>query len=178
MWIYTFLTLSPSQMKMKQVILLLGGNLGTREVFLENARIQIKKKIGTILNISSLYESEPWGFEDENLFLNQAIKVNTDIGPMELMETILEIEKTIGRVRTGKLTSRVVDIDILFYGNEKIDLASLIIPHPRIQDRLFALLPLVEITKNQVLPVLNKTAEQLIVECSDKSKIHIYNQCS
>lgn len=165
-------------MKMKQVILLLGGNLGTREVFLENARIQIKKKIGTILNISSLYESEPWGFEDENLFLNQAIKVNTDIGPMELMETILEIEKTIGRVRTGKLTSRVVDIDILFYGNEKIDLASLIIPHPRIQDRLFALLPLVEITKNQVLPVLNKTAEQLIVECSDKSKIHIYNQCS
>ncbi len=160
---------------MEQAILLLGGNLGEREQWLKKARSLIAEKAGIILAASSLYESEPWGFEHKNLFLNQAIKIKTKLNPQQLIETLLEIENLLGRIRTGEVSARIIDIDILFYGSEKIQTSALTIPHPRIAERLFTLLPLQELTGISVLPILNKTAEQLISECPDKSKITGYS---
>ncbi len=161
---------------MEQAILLLGGNLGEREQLLEKARKLIAEKAGAIIATSSLYESEPWGFEHENLFLNQALKINTELSPQQLIEALLEIEQTLGRIRTGTVSARVIDIDILFYGSENIKTATLTIPHPRIHERLFTLLPLQEITGNEILPVINKAAAQLISECTDRSNIQLYPQ--
>jgi 2-amino-4-hydroxy-6-hydroxymethyldihydropteridine diphosphokinase len=160
---------------MEEAILLLGGNLGNRELALTQAMEKIEARIGEITAHSLIYESEPWGFEDKNRFLNQAIKVNTELSPEQLLSTLLEIELSLGRVRTGKLSARTIDLDILFYGNEQINTETLTIPHPRISGRLFTLQPLAEITGNKPLPVLNTTAEKLIKYCPDKSEIHVWN---
>ncbi len=160
---------------MEESILLLGSNLGNRELAMAQAMEKIEEQVGEIIAHSSIFESEAWGFEDKNLFLNQAIKVNTELSPQQLLNTLLEIEHSLGRVRTGKLSARTIDLDILFYGNQKINTDKLTIPHPRISDRLFTLLPLAEITKNEPLPVLETTAQELIKNCSDKSEIRIWN---
>ena len=160
---------------MEEAILLLGGNLGNRELVLAQAMEKIEEYIGEITAHSSIYESEPWGFEDKNQFLNQAIKVNTQLNPQQLLDKLLEIEQSLGRVRTGKLSARTIDLDILFYGNQKITTETLTIPHPRISERLFTLLPLAEIMGNSQLPVLKNTAQELIQVCQDRSKIHIWN---
>jgi len=157
---------------MEEAILLLGGNLGNRQYNLEQARKQIAEKAGTILTTSSLYESEPWGFQDSNRFLNQAIVINTQLPPQQLLETLLEIELLLGRIRNGKVSSRVIDIDILFYGQQNIKTEKLTIPHPRISQRLFTLLPLQEIFGSKNLPVINKTTHALITECSDNSMVY------
>ena len=160
---------------MEEAILLLGGNLGNRELALAQAMEKIEAHVGEITAHSSIYESEPWGFEDKNQFLNQAIKVNTELNPQQLLDKLLEIEQSLGRVRTGKLSARTIDIDILFYGNQKITTETLTIPHPRISERLFTLLPLAELVENDILPALNISAQELIKACSDKSKIYIWN---
>ncbi len=160
---------------MEEAILLLGGNLGNRELVLAQAMEKIEEYIGEITAHSSIYESEPWGFEDKNQFLNQAIKVNTQLNPQQLLDKLLEIEQSLGRVRTGKLSARTIDLDILFYGNQKITTETLTIPHPRISERLFTLLPLAETMGNSQLPVLKNTAQELIQVCQDRSKIHIWN---
>lgn len=160
---------------MEEAILLLGSNLGNRELAMAQAMEKIEVYIGEIIAHSSIYESEPWGFEDKNQFLNQAIKVNTKLNPHQLLDKLLKIEQSLGRIRTGKLSARTIDLDILFYGNEKINSDTLTIPHPRISERLFTLLPLAELVGNDTLPVLNISAQELLKACSDKSKIHIWN---
>ena len=160
---------------MEEAILLLGGNLGNRELALAQAMEKVEELAGEITAHSSIYESEPWGFEDKNRFLNQAIKVNTELNPKQLLSTLLEIEQSLGRVRTGQLSARTIDLDILFYGNEKINTETLTIPHPRISERLFTLLPLAEVTDNKPLPVLKTTAQELIKNCPDKSEILRWN---
>lgn len=159
---------------MTETILLLGGNLGNREDFLEKALCLIRERAGSVLATSSLYESEPWGFKDNSNFLNQAVKIATRLSPRQLIETLLKIEEELGRIRTGKVTSRAIDIDILFYGNEEILTETLTIPHPRIKERLFTLLPLQEMMGEKLLPVLKKTAARLIDECPDKSQAYLY----
>ena len=160
---------------MEEAILLLGGNLGNRELALAQAMEKLEELVGEITAHSSIYESEPWGFEDKNRFLNQAVKVNTELNPQQLLSTLLEIEQSLGRVRTGQLSARTIDLDILFYGNEKINTETLTIPHPRISERLFTLLPLAEVTDNKPLPVLKTTAQELIKNCPDKSEILRWN---
>jgi 2-amino-4-hydroxy-6-hydroxymethyldihydropteridine diphosphokinase len=160
---------------MEEAILLLGGNLGNRELALAQAMEKLEELVGEITAHSSIYESEPWGFEDKNRFLNQAVKVNTELNPKQLLSTLLEIEQSLGRVRTGQLSARTIDLDILFYGNEKINTETLTIPHPRISERLFTLLPLAEVTDNKPLPVLKTTAQELIKNCPDKSEILRWN---
>lgn len=160
---------------MEEAILLLGGNLGNRELALAQAMEKVEELAGEITAHSSIYESEPWGFEDKNRFLNQAVKVNTELNPKQLLSTLLEIEQSLGRVRTGQLSARTIDLDILFYGNEKINTETLTIPHPRISERLFTLLPLAEVTDNKPLPVLKTTAQELIKNCPDKSEILRWN---
>lgn len=160
---------------MKEAILLLGSNLGNRELYLEKARLQINEKAGVIIKTSSLYESEPWGFNSENFFLNQAIKITTFLGPEELLKVLLQIEFSLGRIRTQIVSSRNIDIDILFYEKEVVNTENLIIPHPHIRQRMFTLLPLSEVEQFDKLPIFDETVQELIKNCNDKTKTYLYN---
>lgn len=157
---------------MNEAYLLLGSNLGNRKAYLKKATNLLKQQ-GRILKCSSIYETEPWGFEANSYFLNQAVLLETKLTPRKLLSYIHHAEKLLGRRRNAPLfESRVIDIDILFYNDEVIKEQDLIIPHPEIQNRLFSLLPLGEIANDLIHPVFNKTINQLEKNCKDSSKLY------
>ena len=154
------------------VFLGLGSNLGERESYLNNAVGLIGTSIGFISEKSGIYETEPWGFQSENNFLNMVIKVHTELKPGDLLKKIQGIEDKLGRVRNAKqYASRTIDIDILFYANRVIEKPELTIPHPLIQDRRFVLVPLCEIAPLMIHPVLSRTFEDLLLSCRDERKV-------
>ena len=157
---------------MNRVFLLIGGNLGDRFSLLMQAKSQIQQELGLIENKSSIYETAAWGFESENYFLNQVIIISTDFKATEVLKICQEIENNLGRTRgSDQYTSRTMDIDILFFNDEVVDLSELKIPHLQIHKRRFALEPLAEIAPDYVHPVLNKTLQQLLKDCSDNSEV-------
>ncbi len=136
------------------VYLSLGSNLGNRKQLLLDAIEAINKKVGNVVRQSSFYETKPWGFESENLFLNAAVKVTTKLSPTELLEVTQQIEREMGRKKkttynfkqqTPNYSDRPIDIDILLYDDLHVDLPELKIPHPLMQERDFVLVPLREI---------------------------------
>jgi 2-amino-4-hydroxy-6-hydroxymethyldihydropteridine diphosphokinase len=162
---------------MAKAYLLLGGNIGNRDIYLTIAREKVSQLIGEIERTSSVYETEPWGFKDEKPFLNQVMISLTTMKPREIMNIIRNIEESLGRVRGIKdhYTARTIDIDILFYDNMVINDHDLVIPHPRIHERRFVLQPLVEIEPGLMHPVLNKTIAVLNDECADKLQVRRLN---
>lgn len=157
---------------MKIVFLGIGTNLGNRESNLKEAVALIEENIGTVVKSSSVYETEPWGFKTKEEFLNMVVKIETKLNPAEVLGSILKIETQLGRIRNKKqYESRVIDIDILLYGDEVIDEVSLKIPHPLVHERKFVLVPLCEIEQNFVHPVLKKTMASLLEVCEDKSNV-------
>jgi len=147
--------------------LLLGTNLGDRKANLTNACNKIRNRVGTITKFSKLYETSAWGKTDQPNFLNQAILVETELLPHDLLKTILEIETEMGRTRAEKWEARTIDIDILLFNDAIINLPDLIIPHPHLHERNFALIPLMDIAAEVNHPILNITIEELYFECSD-----------
>ena len=130
----------------------------------------IHQQIGTVINTSSIYQTPPWGFEAEQDFLNQVVVIQTVQSPEALIKTILSIEKQLGRIRQGNhYHSRTMDIDILFYNNQIIEQPDLIIPHPRIRERKFVLIPLCEIAPELRHPRFNLTISELLSQCADPS---------
>lgn len=159
---------------MNKVILLLGGNIGDRSKYIGDSISDISK-LGNISARSSIYESEAWGFESENNFLNQAIELETIIGALDLLKELQKIENNLGRKRHGNVyTSRKIDIDILFYNTEIITTQDLIIPHPRMHKRLFTLKCVMDIIPNYVHPVLKMSIIELEKECNDTVKVWKY----
>jgi 2-amino-4-hydroxy-6-hydroxymethyldihydropteridine diphosphokinase len=157
---------------MKRVYLGIGTNLGDREKNLEQALDKIAEVIGIIASRSSVYETEPWGFQSSDQFLNMVIGVDTNLKPSGLLGRLLMIESLLGRLRDGKqYSSRIIDIDILLYGRQKVDTISLKIPHPRMHERNFVLIPLCEIAPRIIHPVFRKTMTELLNECKDKGSI-------
>jgi 2-amino-4-hydroxy-6-hydroxymethyldihydropteridine diphosphokinase len=157
---------------MAQIYLLLGGNMGDRVSYMKMARDKIARHIGILETVSDLYETEPWGFDDKNLFLNQLVVANTGLEPGQVLEKILEIELQLDRKRKkGQYSSRTIDIDILFYENRVINEKDLTIPHPRLHERRFVLEPLAEVAPEMIHPVLGKTISMLLKECPDKLKV-------
>ena len=138
----------------------LGSNLGDKEENIKKAITLLKQKC-RILKISSLYETEPMYYKDQDWFLNCAIKIETDLTPLELFSFLQSIEKKLGRVRTIKYGPRIIDLDILFYGNKIINDDKLIVPHPKLHERLFVLEPLNEICPNFVHPVLKESISRI-----------------
>ncbi len=163
---------------MQTSYLLLGSNLGDKEAHLHSACGLINCRAGRISDHSSIYLTEPWGFDSTDVFLNQAIKIETNLKPGELLAVALNIESQLGRRRNGSsgYSSRVIDIDILFYGNQIIRTESLTLPHPQLHNRRFALMPLWEIAPDLIHPVFFKSIFQLLNECNDKLDVRLFRQ--
>ena len=150
------------------ILLLLGSNLGNRQLVLHEARINISKNIGEIVRKSSVYETAPWGFNVSELFLNQVVEIKTPLQPDVLLTRLLEIETSMGRLRNRKTyQSRIIDLDILFYNDLVISEPDLVLPHPRLHLRRFTLIPLNELASELVHPVFGKTINTLLAECKD-----------
>ncbi len=147
-----------------------GSNLGDRKLNLQNASQHIEQSVGKITGRSHIYETEPWGHHDQPDFYNQVLMVQTKLGPEDVMRILLLIEKEMGRSRSFKNASRIIDIDILFYGNMEFKSDDLIIPHPHIASRKFVLEPLNEIAPNLLHPHYGKTVSQMLAECKDPLK--------
>lgn len=160
-------------MTMNISYLLLGGNLGNSVQIFRQCVKQINIEIGEVLQQSSCYESEPWGFDHQNKFLNQVLKVSTDLEPNELLQKCNFIESQLGRIRklNKGYDARVIDIDILFFNNLVLETKELKIPHPRLHLRKFTLLPFSEINTSYTHPKLNKTIDNLLSSCPDKSEV-------
>jgi 2-amino-4-hydroxy-6-hydroxymethyldihydropteridine diphosphokinase len=152
--------------------LLLGSNLGDIKKQMDEALDLIPEMIGPVTKRSSVYETEPWGFSSKEFFLNIALKTLTSLSPGEVIQKIDEIEKIFGRKRSDRgYSSRTMDIDILFYDDLVWDQDNLKIPHPRIQDRRFVLVPLDEIAPKLIHPVFRKTIRELLQDCTDTKNV-------
>lgn len=135
-----------------EAVLGLGSNVGERRAALSGAADALRAHPGIeIVAASPLYESAPWGITSQQDFLNAAVRVATPLAPADLLTAILSIEISLGRVRREKWGPRVIDIDILVYGNERIDRPGLTIPHPHLTERNFALAPLVDVMPEAVI---------------------------
>lgn len=156
---------------MNLTYLLIGGNIGEREDNLIRARLFIEKQIGKIISVSSIYETASWGIKEQPDFLNQVLLIRTKFTAEKIMQVILSIENKMGRVRTQKNASRIIDIDILFFNDEIISRENLTIPHPEIQNRKFALTPLNEIASHLVHPVFKQSIKNLLSTSKDKLEV-------
>ena len=157
---------------MNRVFLLLGGNLGNKSAIFKEAQNILQKKLGKIVKKSSIYETEPWGFKAKDNFWNQALIIETSLSPKNVLKITKDTETELGRIRGEKrYTSRTIDIDILFLGNVIIDEPNLEIPHPRMINRRFVLVPLSEIAPDMIHPAFKKSITELLDECTDTLEV-------
>ena len=153
-------------------IFLLGSNIDPKLDFIKSAINRIGLEIGDIVVESSIYETDPVGFKSDEQFLNKVIKVKTLLNPRDILDKILTIEIELGRKRkSGMYSSRTIDIDILYFNDEILNENDLIIPHPRLHERLFTLIPLNEIEPDMVHPILKKDHLTLLDECIDTNNV-------
>jgi 2-amino-4-hydroxy-6-hydroxymethyldihydropteridine diphosphokinase len=153
---------------MNQAYLLTGSNLGNSRETLATAQALLTEHCGTIAAASSIYETAAWGKTDQPAFLNQALKIETRLNARQLIRRILKLEKMMGRIREEKYGPRIIDIDILLFNDEIHQYHFLQLPHPEMQNRRFALLPLAEIAPGTIHPVFKKTIAQLLDDCADE----------
>ncbi len=158
--------------------ILLGSNMGDKLTLLNNAIEIIGSRCGKVIKKSSLYESEPWGFDAEQNFINQAICVETELSAHELLRELLSIEIELGRDRSRHYetyVSRPIDLDVIYYGEMINDDRELILPHPRLHLRRFVLEPLCEISSDFIHPVFNVTNKELLDRCEDEGIVVRYS---
>lgn len=156
---------------MSTAYLLIGGNLGNRYAYLQNARQLIRQYCGKIVDFSAIYETAAWGVTEQPCFYNQALTVHTILKPQQLMQQLLQIEEMMGRKRTVKMGPRIIDLDILLVDGEIISSPLLTLPHPALPERRFALVPLCEMAPALIHPVLHRTIRQLLADCTDVSDV-------
>ncbi|MEN9297838.1 MAG: 2-amino-4-hydroxy-6-hydroxymethyldihydropteridine diphosphokinase [Bacteroidota bacterium] len=152
---------------MNTAYLLTGGNMGDRFNYLQQAAEFIQQNCGKLLAASSIYETEAWGKTDQPSFLNQALQIETTLSPDALMQSLLDIEQKMGRIRTMKMGPRVIDLDILLIDDLIQSSDLLTIPHPALTIRRFALLPLAEIAPHLIHPIEKKSMKELLSICPD-----------
>jgi len=147
-----------------KIYLSLGSNIGDRLSNLKKACQLLEEKGILILRKSSFYLTQPWGIKNQPEFINQVIEAETSLPPEELLTLLKEIEGVLGRKKGKRWGPRIIDIDILFYGDEIIRKPDLIIPHPLLQERAFVLIPLCEISPSLMHPILKKKIVELVRE--------------
>jgi 2-amino-4-hydroxy-6-hydroxymethyldihydropteridine diphosphokinase len=156
------------------LILLLGANLGDRVDTLRKAVSLIKERIGSVDQQSSLYKTAAWGVTDQPDFLNQVVRIDTDLTPESVLEQTQRTEQELGRIRREKWGARAIDIDILYYGQRIIHTETLTIPHPYLHQRRFTLVPLAEVAPDFIHPILQKTTLELLADCEDTGEVEIF----
>lgn len=160
-----------------EVILLMGSNLGDRATNLSSAISELSNNFEKILRSSSVYESEAWGFDSNNYFLNQIVVIQSDKKPNEVLDIVLGIETQLGRLRNKNSTtyeSRIIDIDILFIDSLIMNTDKLVIPHPQLHNRRFTLVALDELDKDFIHPVYQESVSQLLLKCKDNLWVKKY----
>jgi 2-amino-4-hydroxy-6-hydroxymethyldihydropteridine diphosphokinase len=163
---------------MTGIYLSLGSNVGERGENIARAIAALAGFGVRVVKRSALYETEPVEMREPEWFLNCVVEAQTDLPPRELMRALLEIERSLGRERTASVTQklpRIIDLDILFYGSDVIREAGLEIPHPRMAERRFVLVPLAEIAPGVMHPVLKKTAREVLLETNDRSEVRLFS---
>jgi len=147
----------------------LGSNIEPRKQYLDDAIEKLSERDGINLGkISSVYETAPVGYTNQDHFLNMVIEIKTTLGNLELLEVCQQIERQLGREKTFKDGPRTIDLDILFYNHENRELETLRLPHPRMQERAFVLVPLCEIAPDLVMPNSGKLVEDLLHALPEK----------
>ena len=153
----------------------LGTNLEPRAAHLDKALELFHSLSGVeVKRVSSIYESKPVGYLDQPDFLNLVFEAETELLPLDLLDSCQTIEQELGRVRTIRFGPRTLDVDIVLYGVESIDEERLTVPHPRMQERSFVLLPLQELNPEYVVPEWNKTVNELVAELPAKDLEEIW----
>jgi 2-amino-4-hydroxy-6-hydroxymethyldihydropteridine diphosphokinase len=156
---------------LNKAYLLIGGNVGNVFEHFQRAIDLLNKYCGKVVKQSAVYETAPWGEINQPAFLNQALLLETPMQAKELMTALLSIEEQMGRKRLMKYGPRIIDIDILLFNAEVHKTVALQVPHPQLQFRRFALIPLADIAGDMIHPVLNKTISELLMECSDELEV-------
>jgi len=161
---------------MPTAYLLLGSNLGDRAATLRVAVEYLNETAGTVTATSSLYQTAAWGLEDQPAFLNQAVRLQTSLPPHYLLDACLATEQRARRERRTRWGARTLDVDILLYDDLVLNAPSLIVPHPRLPERRFALVPLTEIAAEVVHPALSCTMTELLATCVDLLPVQLIEQ--
>lgn len=152
------------------IYIALGTNLGDKETNLKEALQQLRRKGISVSKVSDFIVTKPYGVTDQPDFLNAVAEIETDKSPEELLQVLLQIEQEMGRRRIRRWGERNIDLDLLLYDDQVIDLPDLKVPHPDMQNRDFVLCPLAQIAPDAVHPVLRKTIEQLWRELQNRGR--------
>lgn len=159
------------------IYLSLGSNLGDRMSNLNRAREIIRDQIGDPLRLSGVYESEAWGYSSSHSFYNCCLSLCTRLEPLAVLETLLSIEASLGRIRKDEgYADRLIDMDLLFYGDRILDHPRLTLPHPALEKRRFVLQPLAEIAPELVHPVNGLQIRELLERCPDQSLLTLVKE--
>lgn len=157
---------------MSQVYIALGSNLGDRAANLAKAREMLADNI-QVLKSSSIYQTAPWGYSEQDDFYNQVLECETELSPMRLLGRMKRIEKRMGRKKTFHNGPRLIDMDILFCNNLILETRRLVIPHPRMHERAFVLVPMAEIKPGFFHPVLGKTMVELLAKVDQEGVVKL-----
>lgn len=149
---------------MNKVYIAFGSNIGDRHEAVKDALELVEQSGMKIVKKSNIYETEPYGYVDQPIFINGAIEVETDLSCRQVLTTLLDIEKQIGRVRLFKWGPRIIDLDIILFNNEVYNEEDLKVPHPDMQNRDFVLKPLNDICPEYIHPILNKKISELLLK--------------
>lgn len=155
----------------------IGSNMGDRVHFFKKAVELLDGDKGiAVADISSLYETDPVGYTEQNMFLNAVLKVKTSYKPEELLEKCLEVERTLGRKREIRWGPRTLDLDILLYNHVNIETENLSVPHPRMLERAFVIIPLLELDPDIMLPKMEKPLKHVLNEIKDKEGVRLWKK--
>ena len=158
------------------VSITLGSNIGDKVFNIKKAIDYVSQSV-EVKRISNYYETEPWGYESKNSFVNAGIIIKTIFSPEDLLAFLKQIEKKMGRQKTtGGYQDRIIDLDILTFDHVTLSTTNLVIPHPKIAERKFSIVILKDLFFDEVIPSLNKSALELLQQCEDKLKVQMINE--